>query len=171
MAGAISLEDAKAYLRVDGGDEDAVIERMIDAAARHIESTYGVVSREREESFLFDGLPAKIRIPRIPVDLATIGVTYLDTEGTTQIIDGARANERDGWIWLSPAMGTDWPANVAAVGALTVTASIGYVEDASPDDVKQATRMIVDHWFSTRDFSLPPPNVDFLVDHYRFRRV
>src|SRR3546814_8814508 len=88
-----------------------------------------------------------------------------------QNLEGVRAIERDGWVWLHPALGSRWPGRVAAVGSVTITASVGYAEGAAPDDVKQATRMIVDHWYSERDFSSTAANVDFLIDHYRFRMV
>src|SRR3546814_14507167 len=88
-----------------------------------------------------------------------------------QNLEGVRAIERDGWVWLHPALGSRWPGRVAAVGSVTITASVGYAEGAAPDDVKQATRMIVDHWYSERDFSSPAANVAFLIDHSRFRRV
>src|SRR3546814_3074215 len=105
MAGAILLDEAKTYLRIDDDEENAVIQGLIDAAARHIETTYGVVSLAREESFIFDGFAAQIRVPRVPVDPGNISVTFLDTDGVVQNLEGVRAIERDGWVWLHPALG------------------------------------------------------------------
>src|SRR3546814_7910845 len=95
MAGAILLDEAKTYLRIDDDEENAVIQGLIDAAARHIETTYGVVSLAREESFIFDGFASQIRVPRVPVDPDNISVTFLDTDGVVQNLDGVRAKKRE----------------------------------------------------------------------------
>src|SRR3546814_5642723 len=116
MAGAILLDEAKTYLRIDDDEGNAVIQGLIDAAARHIETTYGVVSLAREESFIFDGFAAQIRVPRVPVDPGNISVTFLDTDGVVQNLEGVRAIERDGWVWLHPALGSRWHGRGAAVG-------------------------------------------------------
>src|SRR3546814_18130378 len=88
MAGAILLDEAKTYLRIDDDEENAVIQGLIDAAARHIETTYGVVSLAREESFIFDGFAAQIRVQRVPVDPGNISVTFLDTDGVVPNLEG-----------------------------------------------------------------------------------
>jgi len=171
MAGPISLADAKAWLRVDDDFEDAVIQQLIDTAARHIENVYGVVAAEQTRTFLFDGFSAEMRLPRNPVDTASVTVAYYDLNGTPLSFTGARAVERDGWSWLFPPIGEVWPKCALVPGAVEVTATVGYVNDAVPDDIKQATRLLIDHWFTTRDYSCQPDSIDFLIDHYRFRRV
>src|SRR3546814_15457479 len=118
MACAILLDEAKIYLRIDDDEENAVIQGLIDAAARHIETTYGVVSLAREESFIFAGFAAQIRVPRVPVDPGNISVPFLDTAAAVQNLQGARAIEGYGWGGLQPAPGRHGPARVAAGGSV-----------------------------------------------------
>lgn len=171
MAGPISLEDAKAYLRVDDDFEDALIQQLVDAAARHIENVYGVVCVERSQSFTFDRFSSDMRIPRKPVNPVGIAVKYFDPTGAETDLLGARAVERDGWFWLHPSIGAIWPRTADAAGAVIVTATVGFEPDVAPEDLKQATRLLLDHWYTTRDYSSQPASIDFLIDHYRFRRV
>lgn len=171
MAGPISLEDAKAYLRVDDDFEDVLIQQLVDAAARHIENVYGVVSVERLQAFTFDRFSSDMRLSRKPVQPVGIAVKYFDSTGAEIDLAGARAVERDGWFWLYPSIGSSWPRSADAPGAIIVTATVGFEPDAAPEDLKQAARLLVDHWYTTRDYSSQPASVDFLIDHYRFRRV
>ena len=171
MAGPISLQDAKAWLRVDDDFEDAVIQQLIDTAARHIENVYGVVSVEQGRTFCFDRFSVEMRLPCNPVNPAIVALKYYDLDGEQVPFVGARAVERDGTFWLFPPIGEAWPRSASAPGAVQVIATVGYADDAVPDDIKQATRLLIDHWFTTRDYSRQPESIDFLIDHYRFRRV
>src|SRR3546814_20390856 len=78
---------------------------------------------------MFSGFAAQSRVPRVPVDPGNISVTFLDTDGVVQNLEGVRAIERDGWVWLHPALGSRWPGRVAAVGSVTITASVGRAEE------------------------------------------
>lgn len=66
----ISTEDAKAYLRVDSSDEDALIESLIAAATKQVQD----ITRQTNEEFMANEERALIRI-RIAV-LYTVAYLY-----------------------------------------------------------------------------------------------
>lgn len=179
MDGPISVADAKLHLRVDSRDEDDNIARLIRTAARQIETIYGVVSVQRETQFTFDRFSRELRLPLIPVKPGSIAVRYLDTAGEEQELEAFRAFERHDWTWIVPAVGTCWPAAAATPGAISVTATVGYIDqqlpqnaqqDSVPADVQQAARLLVEQLF-LRTGAAMPPAVDDLIDHYRYRRL
>src|SRR3546814_14659973 len=132
MAGAILLDEAKTYLRIDDDEENAVIQGLIDAAARHIETTYGVVSLAREESFIFDGFAAQIRVPRVPVDPGNLSVTFLDTDGVVQNLEGVRAIERDGGVCIHSAHDSRCRGRADDGVSVPITAGQGTAKIARP---------------------------------------
>lgn len=179
MDGPITLEDAKLHLRVSTQDEDANISRLIAVAARQIETVYGVVSVQREESFGFDAFRSEMRIPLRPLQPDGISISYLDATGEPQSFTAFRIFERYGWSWISPAVGSRWPQAAAVPGAITVTATVGYIDPdaeeeiqvvATPVDLQQACRLLVEHLF-LRTGGAMPAGVDDLLEHYRFQRV
>lgn len=179
MDGPVTLADAKLYLRVDSADEDAIIRRFIRVAARRIETVYGLVAVQREISFTFDCFRPEMRIPNIPVKAGSIAVSYLDGEGTAQDFTDFRAFDRHDWTFIAPAIGAQWPTPAAAPGAISVTATLGYIDQeqseeeqqaAVPDDLQQATLLMIEHLYRRIPGDMPP-GMDALVDHYRWRRV
>ncbi len=155
----ISMADAKRHLHIDGNDEDAYIAGLILAAEGHIEKQTKIVTRKRAETFLFDCFGAELAIPRGPVDPATIVVKYLDADGVEQTLAAAGyrlLTRRLVTRLLPPATGT-FPPTRGVAGAVTVTAQVGYVPvteevpSACADGLKHAARLIVGHWFATRE--------------------
>lgn len=170
MPGFIDLADAKLHLRLDETEEDMEIQRLIDAAAAHIGSIYGVVAAQ-EVDFQIDHFAANVRVPYRPVDGETIIVRYLDALGAEQVFEDFRAYARDGWTWLQPKVGKAWPSIAPVEGAIAITATAGYSPANAPADLVHASRLLVDHWYNNRDGTDLPPAVDSLLNHYRFRRV
>ena len=179
MDGPITIDDARSHMRVTTRDEDENIGRLIRVAARQIETVYGIVSVEREQSFSFDRFMPEMRIPLIPVAPDSISILYLDSSGQQQSLTDFRAFERHDWTWIAPSIGGRWPCAANAPAAISVTATVGYVDpqaepesqkDAAPQDLQQAARLLVEHLFLRSGGSMPA-GVDDLVDHYRFRRL
>ena len=70
-------------------------------------------------------------------------------------------------------------AGVGSSGAISVTATLGYIDPelaeeeqqaAVPDDLQQATLLMIEHLYRRIPGDMPP-GMDALVDHYRWRRV
>lgn len=177
MAGFISLADAKAQMRVTHSAEDALIQRMIDAASRQVQRITGYVAGEREETFRFDSFDRQIELRLRPLDPATIVVSYLDPLGDEQEFTGFVTAEKNGTVRLVPAIGEAWPCTACVPSAVTITASVGfaYTEQdgaaGAPDDVKHAVRLCVASWYADREEGAMPPVALSLLDDERMRRV
>ncbi|MDE8651887.1 head-tail connector protein, partial [Novosphingobium album (ex Liu et al. 2023)] len=177
MAGFISLADAKAQMRVDSSDEDATIQRLIDAASRHVERLSGYVAGQRSETFRFDVFGRQLELRLRPVDLESIEIRYLDASGAEQTFTDFRATEKHGTVRLVPAIGACWPSAACAVGAISVSAQVGFALDEdgaapdTPDHVLHAVRICVASWFLDREEGPVPQTVIDLLDDDRARRV
>jgi hypothetical protein len=125
MTGFITLEDAKQHLVDVPDDDDAAVQRLIDAASSYAEGRTGYVAVQRDESFLFDRFGRQLELRLRPVDLATITVSYLDGNGSSQAFTDFRTIEKHGTIRILPAIGFRWPIPVCAAGAVTVDATVG----------------------------------------------
>lgn len=177
MAGFISLADAKAQVRIETSEEDALIQQLIDAASVAVERRSGFVAGERDETFHFDGFGRALELRLRPVQVDTITISYLDIAGESQVFTDFRVVERHGTIRILPAIGNTWPSAICFPGAVTVTATVGFAstDEAgaadAPANVLHATRVCVAKWFNDREEGLLPPAFDQLLDDERLRRV
>lgn len=172
----VSLEDAKAHLRVLHDDEDALIEGLIVAATRHVEKTLGLSLMERTYRLTLDAFSDAIELPRGPV-ASVSAVTYSDEDGITQTLD-------DDWYsvdlssvrqWLVRNSGYSWPALLDGVNAVSVEYVTGF--DTLPDsyaDIRHAILLLIGHWYTNREAvnignitSEIPMAVDALLQPYR----
>lgn len=87
----VTLDDAKAHLKVDGSDEDALIEGYVAAATGHIDGPDGWLGRAIGVQTLearCDNLScgSAIRLPFPPV-IEPVSISYLDAGGVEQMAD------------------------------------------------------------------------------------
>ena len=81
----VSLEEAKAQLRVMHTSEDTLISRLISAATRHIERIVDLSLTTRTYRLTLDAFSDYIELPRGPVQSVT-SVQYVDADGETQTV-------------------------------------------------------------------------------------
>jgi len=152
----ISLAEAKAHLRVDHTDEDAVIRRLIGAARRRCE----LVARR---AFVSQTLALKlarwprdgvIRLWRPPLQSVS-SIVYVDSAGDSATWDGenyvVEAGVEPPGVWLG--YGKQWPTATLRPGLpITVTYVAGYgdAEDV-PETYRQAVLLMVGHYFENRE--------------------
>lgn len=171
MPEPVTRTEAKLHLRVLHDDEDTLIDGLIIAAREWVEHFTGHILVLRNVT---QRLPSFTR-PRLfawPIaDDATVTATYVDSDGATQPLTGARLIFGNGWAELATAFGSAWPATY---GPASVTVEAGY---ATPDDVprsmKQAMLLLIGHWFANREsvsdntMSEVPLTVEALCQPYR----
>lgn len=162
----VSVEQARKWVRVDGGDEDETILTLIKAARRFIEQRTNRALIDSEWTFTLDRFPlprfgdpalcgrAAIEIPKGPVT-DIIAVKYVDMAGVQQtltagvdyLVDLAREPVR-----ITPAWDKAWPTARLQTAAVTVEFAAGYTDAASvPDDLTLAMRLLIGHWFQNRE--------------------
>ena len=177
MVGFITLEDAKAHLVVEHDLDDAVIQRLIDAASKVAEARTGYVALTREEQFLFDRFGRQLELRLRPTDAESVAVAYLDGNGDNQPFTDVRVVTKNGTTRIVPAIGSAWPGTVCALGAVTVTANVGLGETeaaiaaATPENIRHAVRLCVGSWFEDREAGPIPDAAADLFDDIRARRV
>jgi len=152
MAEPITLEEAKAHIRVTADDEDDLITALIVAAREWVENFTALVLVEREVTETFDSFDC-LRLSGWPIAPdATLVIDYLDGAGVTQPAD-------DWWLQayrrparVTSAIGTTWPTPYSGAGTVMVTYTAGYAsaEDV-PQALKQAMLLLIGHWYGRRE--------------------
>lgn len=168
----ITLAEAKAWLRIDGTEEDALILGLIAAARSYVETFTGrgLITQQWEVSL--DAFPSSDRyvrgrlsesktasipgreiiLPRAP--LASVeSVKYYDTAGTLQTFSSGSyfsdTRAQPGRVVLHEDY--DWPETQVRPNAVVVAYTVGYGAAASvPHGLRTAVRFLVTHWFRNR---------------------
>ncbi|MBI4923911.1 MAG: phage head-tail connector protein [Devosia nanyangense] len=152
----VTLAEAKAWCRIDAGDEDALVTALIAAARLHVESMTGRALIEQSWRLVLDGPKGRVvPLPLVPV-MAVIAATA---------DDAAIAVELQGDSVLLPAEGF-------RTLSIDYTAGYGGPTDV-PQDLKQALLALVAFWFENRDATAhgAPMGFDRLIAGYRRVRL
>ena len=152
----VTTAEAKAHLRVEHGSDDTLIGSLVTAARELVEATCDRTLVTTAWVLTLPGFPADggpLRLPRGPLQTIT-SVAYVDAAGTSQTLSASRylvdASADPGTV--TPAHGYSWPGTRDQEKAVTVTYVAGYGTAASvPERVKLAVKMLVGHWYETRE--------------------
>lgn len=146
---AITLAQAKAHLRVDHADEDALISALVAAATAHAELWTSKTFEPSTWDFVIDRFPrCEIGIPKTPVQ-EIVSISYVDAAGMDQVVAPTDyavdlASES---AWIVPAHGFGWPGVMNTVNAVRVRFVAGR---GTPDDVRAAILLIVGYLYANR---------------------
>jgi uncharacterized phiE125 gp8 family phage protein len=152
----ITLAQAKAQVRVDFADEDALISALIEAATDHVDGWTGVLGRAlmtQTWELSLDKFPkGAINLPLGPCR-QIVAVTYVAANGSTQTVSSADyttdLNPVEGWVIPKT---TGWPTTMETANAVTVRWVAGYATAADvPAGLKQAILLLVAHWYQNRE--------------------
>ncbi|MFG1465257.1 head-tail connector protein [Xanthobacter sp. DSM 24535] len=184
-ASIITMDQAKSHLRVEHGDDDADIERLIFAAQAHIDGPSGDLGRAiglQTLELTLDGCElwpgAHIDLPYPPY-VELVSISYLDPLGAQQSLatEAVAVINHGGLARLYPLFGSCWPLVLRRPGAVRVRYRAGYETpelDAVP--IQQAMLLMIGHWYRNREaesevsFSHLPLGVDALLGPYRVWR-
>lgn len=135
----ISLEEAKAHLRVLGTDEDPYISSLIPAATRYCEQYQRRVYAQRDIIFINDNFISPWRLPLAPVSaIKAIFVGGVALAESDFSLDGLGRVEIFSDIYIGEEV--------------KITATCGYADVAdTPTPVKQAILLLVGHLYSNRE--------------------
>lgn len=140
----ITIDEAREYCRIDLTYDDALVVRLVNAAAAHVERITGWATTPQSYTKLIKNIRDTVRLPVWPVS----AVTAIDVIGTT-----TRSVLSDFDVDL-----TERPARVTPLSqsfgldtgeTLRITYTAG--ETDAPDDMKQAVFMLVSHWYENRE--------------------
>lgn len=151
----VSIEEAKAHLRLDHNYEDVWLMTAIAAAREDAETFTGRALAEQTLELRLDRWPAvdELWLPRPPVT-AVSWVKYTNELGAqstlaaeTYLVDAGPQAAR-----LRLRVGQAWPGVVLQAGGLVVRYTAGY--PVVPARVKQAILMMVGHLYENREATL-----------------
>jgi uncharacterized phiE125 gp8 family phage protein len=153
----VSLDEAKAHLRVDSDDEDDLITSLIEAATDLAEQYCRRAFMPASFRLGLDRFPAyDIRLPRNPV-ISVDSITYLDEGGTERTLSASEyltdlASEP---ARITPTYGNTWPTTRGTIGAVKVNFTAGYSgaspdRDSVPEGVKAAIKLLVADFYQHR---------------------
>jgi uncharacterized phiE125 gp8 family phage protein len=178
-----SLDDAKAYLKLDTDDEDALVTTLITAARLHVEGTTGRALLTQSWRLVLDDWPPAglVRLPVAPLQSLT-AITACDINGDPVTLP------TDGVLWdaqAAPALlylpaGFGDTVILRPLQAIEIDYVAGYGTDPAdvPATLRQALLLLVAYWFEHRDAvvlagsgSVIPSGFDQLVGAYRSIRL
>ena len=172
----ISLDEAKAHLRVVGNDDDAYIASLISAACEAAEGRLNRTIRQRTRTAHFsgwDGHFVLLKPPFISVD----AISYTDESGQAQTLDGtyyATFPDNDtGVVELAP--GSILPSLYHHRRPITVTYLAGYPEGQVPRAIVQWMLLAIGTMYQNRESlatgvsvaPLPEDFMNLLIQQYR----
>ncbi len=152
----VSLEEAKAHLRLDLDEDDALVGRLVSAARQWCELATRRAFVDTAFDLCLDGFPpcrGPIKVGRSGLR-SVASVQYLAADGTdTTLAPSAYAVVAGDAGRIVPAYGTPWPAHRRFPESVRVRLTIGYGTSADdvPACVKQAILLLVGHWYENRE--------------------
>jgi hypothetical protein len=192
---AISASEAKAWARLDGSDDDALIEQLIGAATHSaqeylrrslisqtwkltldlggsdLDRMLGDGTYDLPVTALYGGLPQIIPLPKGPVSSITSVVTYdLDNTSSTFASSSYRVDNSGDRLVLN--YGAIWPSNLRPQSACEVTYVAGYGAASSvPQPIKTGLMIHVATLYEQRgqcdDPTAVPASAKQLYNQYR----
>jgi uncharacterized phiE125 gp8 family phage protein len=187
----ISLAEAKAHLRVDHTDDDAMIEIYIRAAREYVEGPYGFLGRAlvtQTWRLTLDEFPDNEIQILLPPLQSVVNIYYDDSAGNEQTIDSdlyyVDTVSQPGWV--VPIASASWPTPLDAINAVRIDFVAGYPVDtgASPPDytvnipfnIKAGMLLMIGNMFENRNDNIvgmaatPLPNgAEFLFRPHRIQ--
>lgn len=150
----VSVDEARAFLRVDGADEDVLIQALITAARVHLEMATRRLFITQEWSLFLDEWPLGkvVQLPLRPVQ-AVEEVTVHAEGGGAETIDltaiDVDVGERPR-LWLKAGLE---PRAVRVFRGIEIKVRAGYGDDPQdvPAPIRQAILQLVAHWFENRE--------------------
>ncbi len=149
----LTLAEAKAWLRVEHGDDDAAIAALVAAACTHVEAHTRRALMTQSWRILRDEWPADGRIAVLPAPLRELHAVRVHLAGGPEdigpeafVLDTAAA---PGIVAFPP--GT-LIAPSRAIGGIELDIEAGYGDEPSdvPQALRQAIRLLLARWYENR---------------------
>ena len=167
----VSLEEAKLHLRVDSGDDNALITSLIKTARRFIESQTGKALIDQTWELRLDAAGETIPIPKAPLLSVVSKIEVISEAGVTSEVSSSLYNsdtpqDSPGRVKLKE--GCTWPDH-RGFDSFIVTFVAGYGATATlvPDELRQGILQLVGHYYEGRQGEELPSGIEAIIDSHR----
>lgn len=152
----LTVEDVKAFLHVDGDEEDAWFAETIQEAREYVEELTERALFQQTRTYYLDEFPQGcdpiIRLPGSPIQSVT-WVKYLDSNGVEQTISVAdyRTDLFSQPARIMPEYGKYWPCTRPVVNAVNIKVVCGYADVSDiPAKFKNAMKLFISTFYQNR---------------------
>jgi uncharacterized phiE125 gp8 family phage protein len=172
----VTLDEARAFLRVEHNDDDEVIAALVAGSRIHVEAQTRRALITQGWRVALDAWPRSGRLTVLPAPLQTLtAARVFDADGNAQALD-AQAFVPD--VAGSTLAFAPWalPAPARAAAGIELDVRVGYGDAAVdvPEALRQAIRLLVAHWYENRGLvataaqgNALPATVAALITPYR----
>jgi len=177
----VSLDLAKAHLRVTDASEDTLISLYIKSARETAEHRTGRTMIEQTLEFSLDNFADAIELPTSNVS-EIVSVKYINTSGTettlapsSYYLDSSSLTN-----WIIPAYGVPFPSTLGSANGVTIQFKAGYgaTADLVPANVITWMLLAIGSMYAHREsvsdgqtYELPKSFCDGLLDSVRTWRI
>jgi uncharacterized phiE125 gp8 family phage protein len=150
----VALADARAHLRLDATEEDALLGSLLTAARMAVEAAARYALLPQSWRLTLDDWPTQpVEIPLAPVltldavRVATIGGSMLTIDPAFYEVDTTGTPPR-----LAARRGQAWPMPATRLAGIAIDFTAGHAAAAEvPAPLKQAILLLAAHWFENRE--------------------
>jgi len=176
----LTLDEAKAYLRVEHDDDDLTIAALIAGSRIHVETQTRRALITQTWRLIRDSWPAGGKLFLSPSPLQEIlAARVYESDGSTLDIDvQAFVADKPGAVVAFAPWAVPLPGRV--VGGIEIDVRAGYGDTAAavPEPLRQAIRLLVAHWYENRSaragalpIAVTPAGVGALIAPYRVQSL
>jgi uncharacterized phiE125 gp8 family phage protein len=170
-----TVAEAKAFLRVETDDDDALIGSLIAAARSQIEAQARCALLTQTWRIVRDAWPGDGRIPLRLTPLRSIAAArVLDEHGVAATLDVDRFVITGAGAIATPVWSLPQPGRVAGGIEIDVVAGYGANPGDVPHALRHAVRLLVSHWYDHRGLSaiggavaMLPGSVNAMIASFR----
>lgn len=155
---AITLAEAKAQMRVETDDDDALITRLIAAAIAFTDAqgSLGKAIITQTWRQWIGNNPSEVLL-LIKPSISVTAVKYYDTEGDLQtaVLADFDVLGTPSYRYVKAKSGYTWPTAQVRPDAIAIEYTAGYGSATTdvPETIRHALLMLVAHWYENRENS------------------
>lgn len=159
-----SVAEAKAFLRVEHDDDDAVIAALIAAARGHVEALCRRALLVQRWRCVLDAWPPDGRLdPRIGPLRRVVAARVYDQGNTAHDVDtGTFVVDAAANVIAAPCWALPLPGRAHAGIELDLELGYGTAATDVPNPLRHAIRLLVAHWYENRGLAAIGGNVAML---------
>ena len=155
----VSVTEAKAQMRVDTSDDDALIGRLVDVAVSYVDvqGALGAAMITQTWAQWLGQSPGTVTLLLGPVQAVT-AVKYYDTDNAlqTDTLSNYNALGTSTRTIVAPKPGFNWPTTYQRDDAIKIEYRIGYGDASTdvPENIRHAMLMLIAFHYENRETEL-----------------